>query len=37
MYLSKVGEQDPDGAGSPLYFASRKILMINHVNIKIFI
>jgi len=35
MYLINVGEPNPDGGGSPSYFASRRMLMINPVNIKI--
>jgi len=35
MYLSNRGEPSPDGGGSPSYFGSRRMLMINHVNMKI--
>jgi len=36
MYLSKVGEPSPEnGGGSPFSFVSRRMLMINPVNIKI--
>ena len=35
MYLSNGGEPSPDGGGSPSYFVSRRMLMINPVNIKI--
>ena len=35
MYLSNGGERSPDGGGSPSYFASRRTLIINLVNIKI--
>lgn len=37
IYLSNRGEPSPDdnGGGSPSYFASRRKLMINSVNIKI--
>jgi hypothetical protein len=34
MYLSKVGEPSPDGGSSPFFVVSRRILMINPVNIK---
>ncbi|WP_198944409.1 hypothetical protein [Clostridium puniceum] len=35
MYLSKVGEPSPDnGGGSPSYFASRRRVLINFVNVK---
>lgn len=39
MYLSNAGEQNPDGTGrgSPSYFISRRKLMINPVNIRIYI
>ena len=39
MYLSNGGEPNPDGTGggSPSYFVSRRRLMINPVNIKIYI
>ena len=39
MYLSNGGEPNPDGTGggSPSYFVSRRKLMINSVNIKIYI
>jgi len=35
MYLNKVGEPSPDGGGSPFFVVSRRMLMINPVNIKI--
>jgi site-specific DNA recombinase len=35
MYLSNGGEPSPDGGDSPSSFVSRKMLMINPVNIKI--
>ncbi len=35
MYLNNGGEPSPDGGGSPSYFVSRRMLMINPVNIKI--
>ena len=35
MYLSNGGEPSPDGGGSPLSVVSRRMLMINPVNIKI--
>ena len=35
MYLNKGGEPNTDGGGSPLYFVSRRRLMINPVNIRI--
>jgi Site-specific recombinases, DNA invertase Pin homologs len=35
MYLSNGGEPSPDGGGSPFSFVSRRMLMINPVNIKI--
>jgi len=34
LYLSNGGEPSSDGGGSPLSFVSRRILMINPVNIK---
>lgn len=36
MYLSKVGESSPDetGGGSLSYFVSRRMFMINSVNVK---
>jgi hypothetical protein len=34
MYLSNGGEPNPDGGGSS-FFASRRMLTINPVNIKI--
>ncbi|AMK50524.1 hypothetical protein LF65_07110 [Clostridium beijerinckii] len=38
MYLSRGGEPSPDyGGGPPFYFVSRRKLMINPVNIKIYI
>lgn len=37
MYLSKGGEPTPDGGGSLSYFVSRRRLMINPINIKIYI
>ncbi|OOM75702.1 hypothetical protein [Clostridium sp. BL-8] len=35
MYLNNGEESSPDGGGSLLSFVSRKMLMINPVNIKI--
>ena len=35
MYLSNGGEPSPDGGGSPFSVVSRRMLMINPVNIKI--
>jgi len=35
MYLSSGGETSPDGGGSPFSVVSRRMLMINPVNIKI--
>ena len=35
MYLSNGGEPNPDGDGSPSFVVSRRMLMINPVNIKI--
>jgi len=37
MYLSKVGEPSPNGGGSPFSVVSKRMLMINPVNIKIYI
>lgn len=37
MYLNNGGEPSPDGGGSPFSFVSRRRLMINPVNIKIYI
>ena len=37
MYLSNVGEPSPDGVGSPFSVVLRRMLMINPVNIKIYI
>ena len=34
MYLSNGGEPSPDGGGSPFSVVSRRMLMINSVNIK---
>ena len=34
MYLSYGGEPSPDGGGSPFSVVSRRMLMINPVNIK---
>ena len=34
MPLSNGGESSPDGGGSPISVASRRMLMINPVNIK---
>ena len=34
MYLSNGGEASPDGVGSPFSVVSRRMLMINPVNIK---
>ena len=34
LYLSNGGELSPDGGGSPFPVVSRRILMINPVNIK---
>jgi len=34
MYLSNGGEASPDGVASPFYVVSRRMLMINPVNIK---
>ena len=35
MYLSNGGEPNPDGGGSPFSIVSKRMLMINPVNIKI--
>jgi hypothetical protein len=35
MYLSNGGEPSPEGGGSPSFGVSRRMLMINPVNIKI--
>gem|GEM_PF-3306609 len=35
MYLSKVGEPNSDGVGSPFSVISKRMLRINPVNIKI--
>ena len=35
MYLSNGGEPNSDKGGSPCSFISRRIIMINPVNIKI--
>ena len=37
MYLSNVGELSPDGGGYPFSVVSKRMLMTNPVNIKIFI
>ena len=37
MYLSNGGEPSPGGGGSPFSVASRRMLLINPVNIKIYI
>jgi len=34
MYLCNGGKPSSDGGGSPLSFVSRRMLMINPVNIK---
>ena len=34
IYLSKVGESSPDGGGSLSSFVSKRMLMINPVNVK---
>ena len=34
MYLNNGGEPSPDGGGSPFSAVSRRMLMINPVNIK---
>lgn len=36
-YLNNGGEPNPNGGGSPFSFTSRRKVMINHVNIKIYI
>ena len=35
MYLSNGGEPSPDGGGSSFFVVSRRMLIINPVNIKI--
>ena len=35
MYLSNGGEPSPDGGGSPFSVVSRRMFIINHVNINI--
>jgi len=35
MHLSNGGEPSADGGGSPFYFVSRRMFMINLVNTKI--
>jgi len=37
MYLCNGGEPSPDGGGSPFSVVSKRMLMTNPVNIKIFI
>lgn len=37
MHLNNRGEASPDGGGSPFSVVSRRMLMINPVNITIFI
>ena len=37
MYLSNGGEPSPDGGGSLFSVVSKRMLMINPVNIKIYI
>jgi site-specific DNA recombinase len=35
MYISNGGESSPDGVGSPFSVVSKRMMMINPVNIKI--